>query len=277
MALVSRSLRRQARAIRHVSCAKSSILMYILSTGVSRRSPRPAAALTLYDYFTCADARLIASTRALCAVPPSRRARASPTAAIIDSQSVKSAKKPAIIRRLRCSKKIKQKRHISSIRSLLMHAIVHAADVQDRDGGALLMASLFGAFPFLIKLYADGGYQGPEFQSAVKRILARVTSRSSSDRIKPQASSHCPSAGSLNAPSLGSAAADDWPRTGNVSTTRPSPSCASPPSASCCLNRLSWANHAVGVRRVLLGLCSFALSEPSPTSSMLEPPSKEDA
>ena len=27
-----------------------------------------------------------------------------------------------------------------------MHAIVHAADVQDRDGGALLMASLFGAF-----------------------------------------------------------------------------------------------------------------------------------
>ena len=55
-----------------------------------------------------------------------------------------------------------------------MHAIVHAADVQDRDGGALLMASLFGAFPFLIKLYADGGYQGPEFQSAIKRILARV-------------------------------------------------------------------------------------------------------
>jgi transposase len=56
-----------------------------------------------------------------------------------------------------------------------MHAIVHAADLQDRDGGALLMASLFGAFPFLIKLYADGGYQGPEFQSAMKRILARLT------------------------------------------------------------------------------------------------------
>jgi transposase len=55
-----------------------------------------------------------------------------------------------------------------------MHAIVHAADVQDRDGGALLIASLFGAFPFLVKLYADGGYQGAEFQSAMKRILARV-------------------------------------------------------------------------------------------------------
>ena len=55
-----------------------------------------------------------------------------------------------------------------------MHAIVHSADVQDRDGGALLMATLFGAFPFLLKLYADGGYQGPEFQSAMKRTLARV-------------------------------------------------------------------------------------------------------
>ena len=55
-----------------------------------------------------------------------------------------------------------------------MHAIVHSADIQDHDGGALLMASLFGAFPFLVKLYADGGYQGPEFQRAMKRILARV-------------------------------------------------------------------------------------------------------
>ena len=73
-------------------------------------------------------------------------------------------------------KKIKgKKRHVLvDTQGLLMHAIVHAADVQDRDGGAQLMATLFGAFPFLVKLFADGGYQGPEFQSALKRILARV-------------------------------------------------------------------------------------------------------
>ena len=47
--------------------------------------------------------------------------------------------------------------------------------MQDRDGGALLMASLFGAFPFLVKLYADAGCQGPEFQGALKRVLARVS------------------------------------------------------------------------------------------------------
>jgi transposase len=51
---------------------------------------------------------------------------------------------------------------------------VHAADIQDRDGGALVMATLFGMYPFLLKLYADGGYQGPEFRGAVKKIMARV-------------------------------------------------------------------------------------------------------
>ena len=55
-----------------------------------------------------------------------------------------------------------------------MHAIVHAADIQDRDGGAALMATLFGAFPFLVKLFADGGYRGSRFQAAVGQILARV-------------------------------------------------------------------------------------------------------
>ena len=55
-----------------------------------------------------------------------------------------------------------------------MHAIVHAADIQDRDGGVLLMSTLFGLYPFLLKLYADGGYQGPEFQSALRRIIGQV-------------------------------------------------------------------------------------------------------
>ena len=55
-----------------------------------------------------------------------------------------------------------------------MHAIVHSADIQERDGGVLVMASLFGLYPFLLKLYADGGYQGPVFQQAMKRVLRHV-------------------------------------------------------------------------------------------------------
>ena len=44
------------------------------------------------------------------------------------------------------AKKVKgKKRHILvDTRGLLTHAIVHAADIRDRDGGALLMATLFG-------------------------------------------------------------------------------------------------------------------------------------
>ena len=69
-----------------------------------------------------------------------------------------------------------KKRHILvDTQGLLMHAIVHAADIQDRDGGAVLMATLFGAFPLLTRLFADGAYQGPQFQSAVARTLACVT------------------------------------------------------------------------------------------------------
>jgi len=53
-----------------------------------------------------------------------------------------------------------------------MHAIVHGADIQDRDGGVLLMGTLFGLYPFLLKLYADGGYQGERFQTTLKTIFS---------------------------------------------------------------------------------------------------------
>ena len=48
---------------------------------------------------------------------------------------------------------------------------MHPADIQDRDGGVLVLSTLFGMFPFLQKLFADGGYQGPQFANAVVRIL----------------------------------------------------------------------------------------------------------
>jgi transposase len=73
-------------------------------------------------------------------------------------------------------KKIKgKKRHILvDTQGLLLHAIVHAADIQDRDGGVLLMSTLFGLHPFLLKLYADSGYQGPKFQEGLKRVCGQI-------------------------------------------------------------------------------------------------------
>ena len=55
-----------------------------------------------------------------------------------------------------------------------MHALVHSAGIQDRDGGALVMATLFGLYPFLLKLYADGGYSGKAFQRAANRAIANL-------------------------------------------------------------------------------------------------------
>ena len=73
-------------------------------------------------------------------------------------------------------KKIKgKKRHILvDTQGLLLHALVHSAEIQDRDGGVLVMATLFGLHPFLLKLYADGGYQGPVFQSALHRVVRQI-------------------------------------------------------------------------------------------------------
>jgi transposase len=46
--------------------------------------------------------------------------------------------------------------------------------MQDRDGGVLVMASLFGLYPCLLRLYADGGYQGPQFQAGLRRVLRQI-------------------------------------------------------------------------------------------------------
>ena len=56
----------------------------------------------------------------------------------------------------------------------MLHAIIHPADIQDRDGGILLLASLFGMYPFLKKLFADAGYQGPQFERALAKILPDI-------------------------------------------------------------------------------------------------------
>jgi transposase len=53
---------------------------------------------------------------------------------------------------------------------LLLHAIVHPANRQARDGGIALLTALVERFPLLAKLFADGAYQGPQFREGVAKV-----------------------------------------------------------------------------------------------------------
>ena len=72
------------------------------------------------------------------------------------------------------------------MQGLLLHALVTAADVQDRTGGILVLSTLFGMFPFLRKLFADSAYDGPVFHTALATILPHLETEivKRSDRIK---------------------------------------------------------------------------------------------
>ncbi len=43
---------------------------------------------------------------------------------------------------------------------LLLAVVVHAADIQDRDGAKLVLIKLLGRFPRLQLIWADGAYAG---------------------------------------------------------------------------------------------------------------------
>ena len=80
-----------------------------------------------------------------------------------------------------------KKRHVLvDTQGLLLHGIITAADVQDRDGGLVLLATLFGLFPYLEKLFADSAYEGPIFHAALAGILPHLKTEivKRSDRIK---------------------------------------------------------------------------------------------
>jgi putative transposase len=103
-----------------------------------------------------------------------------PTAAIIDSQSVRAAEEVARSSRgYDAGKKVQgRKRHIAvDTIGLLLTVLVTAASVQDRDAARPLLWNLRKAFPQIKLAWADGGYAGkliPWAKTALKLTVEIV-------------------------------------------------------------------------------------------------------
>ena len=112
----------------------------------------------------------------------------SPSAAIIDSQSVKTGAEAREMVGFDAAKRVKgRKRHlVTDMLGLMLRIEVHSAGVQDRDGAALVLERITGRFPFIERFFADAGYQGARVATAAPRPVEIIKRTDAGFVVQPK-------------------------------------------------------------------------------------------
>jgi transposase len=151
-------------------------ILYIASTGCQwRQLPKdfpPYSTVQGYFYEWSRGGWFFTINHALVMTAREKAGReASPSAGVIDSQSVKTTESGGPCG-YDAGKKIKgRKRHIvTDTEGYLVGLQVHTADIQDRDGAVNVLASIRSLHPWLRHVFADGGYAGNKLRTELAAI-----------------------------------------------------------------------------------------------------------
>jgi transposase len=151
-------------------------ILYMASTGCQWRAlPKcfpPRSTVQGYFYRWSLEGVFARINHALVMAGREKAGReASPSAGVIDSQSVKTTESGGP-RGFDAGKKIKgRKRHIvTDTQGNLMGLVVHPANIQDRDGAGFVLASIRHLYPWLRHVFADAGYAGKKLRRALAKM-----------------------------------------------------------------------------------------------------------
>ncbi|WP_420012720.1 IS5 family transposase [Tateyamaria sp.] len=148
-------------------------IFYIGSTGCQWRAlPKDFPPMTTVQgyFYNWRNAGVLEAMNDLLVVAARELAdrAAEPTAGVIDSQSVKTTESGGICGYDAGKKTKGRKRHIvTDVLGLLLMIVVHAANIQDRDGAPDLLKAAGKKYPCLRHIFTDGGYAGDKLRQAM--------------------------------------------------------------------------------------------------------------